>query len=53
MRRSNGLIKALIHFHWKSIVRDNAHIDAIEMERRMKVIKNLKARMAQREQYKK
>jgi hypothetical protein len=37
MCKRKGLIKALINFHWKNIVRDNARIDAVEMEERMKV----------------
>lgn len=47
-----GLIKALIHLHWKEIVRNNARIDAIEMERRANIISTLKRKIAQPTQYK-
>jgi hypothetical protein len=53
MNKRTGLIKALIHFHWKNIVKDNANIDAVEMDARMKVIRELRARIGERDHYKK
>jgi hypothetical protein len=47
MSKRKALIKALIHFHWKNIVKDNARIGVTEMKKRMAVISGLRALIAE------
>ena len=46
-----SLIKTLIHFHWKNIVKDNARIGTKEVKKRTEVIRKLKTKIAQPQQY--